>query len=208
MVPTPQRGTPAPAPAGEGSAHSRSDGHVPGEIGMWFVVLADMSVFASFFGVFLIERARDPALFATARAHLDLTAGMLNTLVLLASSLVVVHGVRAIREGRRELAGQLFTVACGLGLVFLAVKAAEYVAKFGAGITPMSDAFFLYFFVFTGIHALHVVIGLVGLLAMRALARSPRPRPSQVRVVEIGATFWHMVDLLWIVLFPLLYLAS
>ncbi|MEJ8279447.1 cytochrome c oxidase subunit 3 [Pseudonocardia spirodelae] len=181
---------------------------MPGELGGWAVVLADMSVFAVLFAVFLVQRAADPAGFASDRTELDLATGMVNTLVLLTSSLVVVHGVHAFRTGSRELAGRLFAAGAALGGVFLVIKALEWVGKFSAGITPMSGEFFLYFFVLTGIHAVHVVLGIGFLLGLRALSRTRRPRQGHVRVVELGGIVWHMVDLLWIILFPLLYLAS
>ncbi|OLL73452.1 Nitric oxide reductase activation protein NorE [Pseudonocardia sp. Ae168_Ps1] len=183
-------------------------GTVPGELGGWVVVLADMTVFAVLFAVFLVQRAADPTGFAQARGELDVAVGMVNTIVLLTSSLLVVYGVHAYRDARRDLAARLFAGGAALGAVFLCVKVAEWGGKFASGITPMSGDFFLYFFILTGIHALHVVLGIGGLLGLRALARTRRPRPSHTKVVELGGIVWHMVDLLWIILFPLLYLAS
>lgn len=183
-------------------------GHVPGEAGVWLFIFADMVVFTIFFAVFLIERAEDPALFAESRTAVNVAAGALNTLVLLTSSLLVVLGVHAAQREARQRAGRLFAGAAFLGVVFLVVKVIEYGQKFAAGIYPGTDDFFLYFFIFTGIHALHVSLGLVGLAIIRMVVRRPRPRDHDLRVIEIGACFWHLVDLLWIVLFPLLYLAS
>lgn len=199
----------APAPATAPGARSRwLGGHVPGEPGVWALIFADMVVFTVFFAVFLIERSKDPALFAESRAAVNVAAGALNTLVLLSSSLLVVLGVHAAQRGARLLAGRLFAGATLCGLVFLLVKVVEYGQKFAGGITPGTDNFFLYFFILTGIHAFHVCIGLVGLMVARHVVRRPRPTSHGNRVIEVAASFWHMVDLLWIVLFPLLYLAS
>ncbi|KAA9160468.1 cytochrome c oxidase subunit 3 family protein [Amycolatopsis acidicola] len=183
-------------------------GHVPGEPGIWLFIFGDMCVFAVFFAVFLRARMQEPALFAQSRPELSIALGTVNTVVLLTSSLCVALGVRAYRRSERTTAVRLFTGAMGCGAGFLVIKLVEYATKLAAGITPATNTFFLYYFIFTAIHAVHVVLGLGGLTVLRAFAGKHTRGVHDLRVVEIGATFWHMVDLLWIVLFPLFYLAS
>lgn len=183
-------------------------GHVPGEPGIWVFVLADMCVFAAFFAVFLVARIPESQLFADSRPALTGIFGLINTIVLLTSSLFVAFAVRRLREGRRSEATWLVTGGMACGLIFLVVKVVEYSEKVAHGITPMTNDFFLYYFIFTGIHAVHVVLGLLGLTVVRFVVKRPVLGPNDQRTAEIGASFWHMVDLLWIVLFPLFYLVA
>jgi nitric oxide reductase NorE protein len=183
-------------------------GHVPGEPGIWVFVLADMCVFAAFFGVFLVARIHESQLFAASRPELTVPFGLVNTIVLLTSSLFVAFAVRRLRAGDRSTATKLVTGAMACGVVFLVIKVVEYSEKVAHGIFPTTNDFFLYYFIFTGIHAVHVILGLVGLTVVRFVVNRPTPGANDQRTAEIGATFWHMVDLLWVVLFPLFYLVA
>lgn len=183
-------------------------GHVPGEVGIWVFVLGDLCVFGVFFGIFLVARAGDPDVFAAARPEVNQTLGAVNMLVLLTSSLLVARAVHAFRDGRRDLARRLFLGAALCGAAFLAVKGVEYGQKLSAGVDPGTNDFFMYYFIFTGIHALHVVLGLLVLVLLRHISGKAEPGQHDVRTIESGATFWHMVDLLWVVLFPIIYLSA
>jgi nitric oxide reductase NorE protein len=189
-----------PVGAGEDGLTKR---HVPGEPGVWVFVLGDMTVFALLFAVFTFYFGRSEALFTQAQASLDLRLGLLNTVLLLTSSWFVAAGVEATRNtGKLSPAGCLAgAFVCGAG--FVAVKAIEWGEKLAAGIGPHTNDFFMYFFLLTGIHLAHVLIGLAVLAFMwRAVRRARGTRT----LMEGGATYWHMVDLLWVVLFALLYL--
>src|SRR5262249_28848703 len=153
-----------------------------------------------YFIVYLVHRAMAPEEFLAAQQHLDVTIGVLNTVVLLTSSLFVAHGVYATRSNRHDRAIQLLYAAGGCGVVFVAIKAYEWSTKIAAGYT-VSNEFFSFYYVLTGVHMFHVVLGLIILgLCVREL-RIPLRR--RVSLVEQGATYWHMVDLLWIVIFGL-----
>jgi nitric oxide reductase NorE protein len=106
----------------------------------------------------------------------------------------------------RHLARRLTLAGFGVGCLFVAIKAVEYYEKFSAGITPATNDFFMYYFVLTGLHLAHVVVGLVVLAALSFLARKPQPTRTHIAFFEGGGCFWHMVDLLWIIIFPLLFL--
>jgi nitric oxide reductase NorE protein len=181
--------------------------HVPGEPGMWVLLFGDMAVFTVLFAVYLHQRGQETELFAQSQGQLNRTFGALNTLVLLFSSLLVVLATRAIRkDDARRYAHRLTLAGIGVGACFVVIKALEYHEKIAAGITPSTNEFFMYYFVLTGLHLAHVIVGLGALLALSRLARHPAPTGMHIAFFEGGACFWHMVDLLWIVIFPLLFL--
>jgi len=180
---------------------------VPGEAGVWVFLFGDLLIFAAAFAAFLYERTDDPVLFDRSQQALDQTYGIVNTFVLLASSLLVVVAMRAVRAGRPALAGRLVLGALGCGALFVALKGLDYVDRIQSGAAPAANPFDMYYFVMTGMHLFHVVLGLAVLVAVHRLVRRPGiPTTSQAAFVEGGACFWHMVDLLWLLIFPLLYL--
>lgn len=188
---------------------TRPEKRIPGEAGVWIFLFGDMGIFLVFFITFLVERSADQQLYTRSSQELGLGVGVTNTLVLLASSLAVVIALAAARRADRSLAVPAFGVAMGCGAVFVVLKAFEYTHLAAAGHGPDSDAFFTWYFVLTGLHLLHVLIGLgvLVLLIMRA-RRIGESNGNQLTVLESGSCFWHLVDLLWMVIFPLLYLVA
>lgn len=181
--------------------------HIPGEPGIWVLLFGDMLVFTVLFVVYLSRRGENRELFAQSQDALNRNFGAINTLVLLTSSVLVVFAVIALRSDRlRPLASRLTLAGFAVGCCFVIVKVFEYHEKISAGITPSTNEFFMYYFVLTGLHLAHVVIGLAVLLALSRLARKPEPSRTHIAFFEGGGCFWHMVDLLWIVIFPLLFL--
>jgi nitric oxide reductase NorE protein len=205
----PDRGRPA-RPSSE--VRDRTDAtRVPGEVGLWTLIFGDILAFAVFFAVFMYNRGADPALFDQSRRQLNVGRGVANTLLLLTSSLFVVIVVHAYGHGSRRLAARLSVLAVACGLGFVVNKAFEYHAEISRGFTPATNAFFMFFYTMTGIHLFHVVVGLAGLLVMLRVARRrvvPAAAPRQLLVLEVCAIYWHMVDLLWVVIFSLLYLVK
>jgi nitric oxide reductase NorE protein len=179
---------------------------LPGDPGVWIFILADVSAFALFFLIFTIGRIGDPELYEHSRLHLDATLGLLNTLILLTSSYFMVRAVEAARSGVRDGVSRNLVLAMLIGSGFAVTKVIEYSAKINNGITMLTNEFFTYYFVFTGIHFLHFLIGM-GVLAV-CLAKSRRDALDSrfVTWIEASGCYWHMVDLLWIFLFPMLYL--
>lgn len=181
--------------------------HVPGEPGLWILLFGDLLIFTVLFVVYLSRRADDPELFATSQDHLNRTFGVVNTLILLTSSLLVVLATKALRDDRlRSLAAPLTVGGALIGACFVVVKVFEYQQKFAAGIGPSTNEFFMYYFVLTGLHLAHVIIGLAMLAVLARLASKPDPTPMRIGFFEGGACFWHLVDLLWIIIFPLVFL--
>jgi nitric oxide reductase NorE protein len=193
------------APRERGASRPR---HMPGEEGIWLFIFGDMMVFTLFFIVFAWARGEQLELYREAQQHLSQFFGALNTFFMLTSSWFVATAVRAARGGDRRLtvAGFGGGVLCAIG--FGANKFFEYGDKIHAGITPATNDFFMYYYVFTGIHFMHVIIGMSVLAFMANYARTaPALDARVIKNLESGASFWHVVDLLWIVLFALLYLA-
>jgi nitric oxide reductase NorE protein len=181
---------------------------IPGETGTWVFLFGDMLVFAVFFATFMVERAKAPDIFDIARRTLHLGVGLANTLVLLTSSLFVVVALRALRSGARHIARSAVTAAMACGGVFIALKVFEYHSLVTDGHGVGANHFYLYYFILTGVHLLHVCVGMAVLTFLLTQTRRSELSGNRMAVIEGGACFWHLVDLLWIVLFPLLYLVA
>lgn len=176
-----------------------------GDLVIWLVILAELLTFGIFFLAYAFTRSRHVALFNESQRSLDLHAGVVNTVLLITGSWCVAHAVRAVRQnqsaiGTRWLLGSLL---CGAG--FLALKSAEYAAKLNAGIDVSTNDFYLFYFMLTGFHFLHVIVGMVLLTILSFFTARGHYGQDNCHALETGAAFWHLVDLLWIVLFPLVY---
>jgi nitric oxide reductase NorE protein len=151
-------------------------------------------------------RLREPAVFEHSRQALDITFGGIDTLILLTSSWSIALGLQALKRDRADQMQHYVLGGVLTGLMFVASKAFEYFLKFSHGITPAINDFYMWYFTLTGIHLLHVVFGTCLLAYVWTKARADGYCSSNRVVPECVASYWHLVDLLWIVLFPLLYL--
>jgi nitric oxide reductase NorE protein len=181
---------------------------VPGEEGIWVLLFGDMVVFGVFFSAFMVDRSKAPGVFDAARKTLHSGMGLTNTLVLLFSSLCVIVAIGAIRARAKTIARRALSVALACGLTFIALKVFEYASLLADGHGTGANHFYLYYFILTGVHLLHVCIGLVVLTLLMTQAGRTEIGPTRMAVIEGGGCFWHVVDLLWVMLFPLLYLVS
>ena len=198
-------GTDAELPVADKAERTR---HLPGEEGTWIFILGDMTVFALLFGVYISARATAPGVFRSSQVALNQNFGAINTLLLLSSSLMVVTGIRAIRNNVPRIAPWMFAGAftCGLGFAF--IKYLEWGEKLRHGLKPATNDFWMYYYILTGLHFFHLLLGMGVLVYLFKASRKASLSARQFAFVEGGACFWHMVDLLWIVLFPLLYLVK
>jgi len=171
---------------------------LPGEPMMWVLIVSELLVFGAGLVALSAMRLTDPEGFAEAQAHLDRAGAALNTVVLVSSGCLAALAVRAAEAGRAGRKRALMAGAMALGVVFLVIKGLEYADKAAQGINWESHAFFTFYYLLTGFHAAHVVAGIV-LLWLVAVLKDPR-------ATETGAAFWHMVDLVWVLLFPVVYL--
>ena len=177
----------------------------PGDLAIWIFILAELSVFAIFFAAYAFTRMNNPELFNLYQANLDRGAALINTLALITSSYFVVRALAAIRVGEGERCARWLGLAILMGLVFLGVKGLEYAHHFGQGITLSTNRFYMFYLSLTFFHFMHVILGLVILLAVALKARKGDYDAQEHTGVETGASYWHMVDLVWLILFPLVY---
>lgn len=180
-------------------------GRIPGESGVWVFILGDMTAFGLMFIVFVSARMDDPEVFEASRRTMHLEFGAINTLLLLVGSLLVVRGIRALRTGNRR-APMLFALTALVGLVFVVNKFIEYsmVAADGHGVGD--NLFYGYYFMLTGAHLLHLVLAMLGMVVVWRISRRAVLTGKDMRNVEAFGAYWHLVDLLWVILFPLIYL--
>lgn len=181
--------------------------HMPGEAGIWIFILGDMTLYCGLFISFMVDRTKDVELFNHCSSTLHPNIGGINMLLLLVSSLAVALGVRAVREKITEKrAPMLFTLAFLCGIGFVVNKYFEYSGLAGVGITPFTNPFYIWYYILTLLHLTHLLAGMGVLIFLFNVGRKCRHDEIDVRGLESGACFWHTVDLLWVVLFPLLYL--
>lgn len=191
-----------PTPPSSATPARTAREHLPGDGHMWVMVLGDLVIFAGYFVIFMIYRTMNRQEFLNAQQHLDINLGVLNTVILLTSSLFVARAVLAARDGRHDRAITLIGAGAASGVLFMAVKGYEWFTKISAGHTN-AEMFYSFYYVLTGVHLVHVLIGLIVLgVLVRELRNPARQRES---MVESGAVYWHMVDLLWVMIFALLY---
>ncbi|MBI5445757.1 MAG: cytochrome c oxidase subunit 3 [Deltaproteobacteria bacterium] len=169
-------------------------------------VLFDLFFFSDLFVVYLYDRAKNLALFRASQDGLNADVGAINTVILLTSSWFVVAAVQAARQEKGKLASGLLAAASGCGGLFLLVKGFEYAGKFRAGLSMVTNDFYMYYFVLTGFHGIHVLIGIVLLTICWKKVRAAAACEEQIPLLEKCGTYWHVVDVIWIMLFPLLYL--
>lgn len=192
-----------------------------GKLGMWLFLATEILLFGGLFAAYAIFNFMHSSEFKQAHKYLDVSLGALNTIVLLFSSLTVVLAIHAVQQNKKKwvIINLVITIACAAA--FLVVKYFEYSHKFHAGLLPgfyftngtlanpdEAHIFFGIYFLMTGLHGIHVVIGMIVLtwLLLRTLRND---FSSQYYLpLELGGLYWHLVDVIWIFLFPLLYLIS
>jgi nitric oxide reductase NorE protein len=179
---------------------------LPGVDGVWVFIGADSVIFAILFLTFIQDRLKNPALFEASRHALNTNLGGIDTLILLTSSWSVALAIQALKRDLIERVPRYLLGGVLTGLMFVVSKSIEYFQKFAHGLTPGTNPFYMWYFTLTGIHLLHVLVGTSLLAFLWVRSRSGAFSSSHRAVPESVASFWHLVDLLWIVLFPLLYL--
>jgi nitric oxide reductase NorE protein len=177
-----------------------------GEELIWLFILGDMATFAMFFWIYGHARSDELELFQASQSNLSVHYGSINTMILLISSWLVVLAVKSARQTAHRVTQRYLIAAAGFGCLFAILKAVEYQQKFAAGFTFETDNFFMFYYLLTGLHYAHLLTGIGVLLYFAYVFRAPSINAVQFRTFESGAIFWHMVDLLWIIIFPLLYL--
>lgn len=189
------------------------------ELGTWTFLLTEILLFAALFAGYVTYRTIHPAAFEAGARQLDVVLGTTNTAVLLVSSFFMAVAVHQVHHGRNRPAAVALGATALLGAIFLAIKFHEYDLKVqaghfpGPGFTPLPDVddgaariFFSFYFVMTGWHALHLLIGVVAVLVVLVRTLRGRNGPHDSVLPAMVGLYWHFVDVLWVFLFPLLYL--
>lgn len=179
---------------------------LPGDFAIWVFIFAEMLAFGVLFVAYAFTRAQNVELFNASQLTLSRTSGAINTLVLITSSYFVVRGVTAIKRGLNKQCAHWLTGAFLLGGVFVGIKLVEFHAKFTADITMSTNNFYMFYLSLTFFHFMHVLMGMVILAVIIMKAKRGGYSAQDYVGVETGASFWHMVDFLWIILFPLVYI--
>jgi cytochrome c oxidase subunit III len=194
--------------------------HEASWLGMWVFLATEVMFFGGMFMGYMLYRSAYPEAFASASNHLDLGLGTLNTAVLICSSFTMALAVRAAQLGQNRPIVIFLMLTVALGAAFLGIKFTEYYIKFEEHLVPGSafayagplsasaEVFFSFYFAMTGMHALHMIIGLGLLIALVIKAARGRFSVSYNTPVELVGLYWHFVDIVWIFLFPLLYLVG
>ncbi len=186
------------------------------KMGMWLFLFTELLLFGGLFLVYMVYRLMNGEAFLKASYELNITMGTINTVVLLLSSMTIAMSITAIQKGNKKLSMILLASTIALSLVFMVIKYFEWSSKISHGIFPGMDAynalspgeslyFFLYYFM-TGLHALHVIIGAVFIGVVIHLTNKGKITQERYSLTENAGLYWHLVDLIWIFLFPLLYL--
>lgn len=176
-----------------------------GDLAVWLIILAELLAFGILFLSYAFARSFDVALFNASQNTLDLNSGAINTALLITGSWCVVRAVQAIKRDESASSAHWLLAALVCGSGFAVIKWIEFAAKADAGVDLSSNTFFMFYILLTGFHFLHVLAAMVFLSILWVKTRAGRYGSHDHHALETGAAFWHMVDLLWIVLFPLVY---
>ncbi len=185
-------------------ANTRSAAEIPtGRLGVWWVIASEIVIFGGLLASYIMHRLAHDAWSAQA-AHTNTWIGAFNTLVLLTSSLFAVLAHKAAEEGNGAKASKLLWFTVGGGATFLIVKAFEWTFEITHGYTITSSTFWSFYYTAAGLHALHVIAGVIIMGIVSYAAYYGR----ELQRVELIGIYWHFVDIVWIFLFPLLYIAK
>jgi cytochrome c oxidase subunit 3 len=196
------------------SGHSRDD--EASRMGMWLFLFTELLLFGGLFIVYMVYRMLNHEAFLLSSFELNVTMGTVNTVVLLVSSMTVAMSITAVQRGNNALSVKLLAMTLGLSLVFLVIKYFEWSAKIHHGLFPGMDyytalpkgesLFFFLYFIMTGLHALHIIIGAVLMGVTIYRTKKGLINSDNYTLTENTGLYWHLVDLIWIYLFPLFYL--
>ncbi len=205
----------------EQTKHVEHDHYDPeaSKIGMWLFIFTELLLFGGLFIIYSVYRYLNPDAFHLAAEELDTFIGAVNTVILLVSSMTIAMSTTAIQKQNYRLTQWLLAITVILAFVFLVNKYFEWGAKFSHGIYPGSEhmleafsqgeiLFFGLYFVMTGLHALHIVIGMVFIIWVMFYIKKRKVHHNRFALLENSGLYWHLVDAIWIFLFPLFYLIS
>ena len=175
------------------------------KLGMWIFLSSEIMLFAGFIGSFVALRGANLVMFDETAALLNANLGALNTFILITSSLTMALAVGARARDNMQMVKLFLILTIFLGFCFMGVKAVEYNEKFSHHYGPSTNLFYSFYFIMTGLHALHVVVGIGLMFWVLGGVTKGSPKWDNCAIENVGL-YWHFVDVVWIFLFPLLYL--
>lgn len=187
------------------TTHENHFFYPPGGILIWMIIVVEVITFGLALTAMAASSASEPELFHQSQQQLNLNMGAANTILLLLSGYLLAVAVQSVRKGDTAKGQKLITGSIVAGLLFVLIKSLEYSAKIDSGLTIYQNTFYTYYWLLTGFHLIHVITGLVILVVQRhLLVRSE----GKLKIVDLeaGAAFWHMCDLIWLMIFPVIYL--
>ncbi|TRX56484.1 cytochrome c oxidase subunit 3 [Thalassomonas sp. M1454] len=187
-------------------SNNNHQAYLPSELGVWMFVFGDLLIFSVLFASYAWERVQQHSIFLISQNELSQTFGVINTILLLTGSLFVVLALHSARNNKLSQTKKLLLLAIATGVGFFINKVFEYKDKVSDGFTLLTNDFFMFYYMLTGIHLLHVCVGTGALIYLYKRLSCQGISTDNIKHLESGGIIWHMVDLLWIALFPLLYL--
>ncbi|MGB0807031.1 MAG: cytochrome c oxidase subunit 3 [Salibacteraceae bacterium] len=178
----------------------------PGGILIWLIIILEIFTFLGAILVFLYSRKENLADFEISSNTLNPIVGTLNSIVLITSGYFMAESINRLKENQNQKAAKNILIGLVLGLVFLAIKGSEYALKIEAGYTLGYDTYFTFYWLLTGFHFVHVLFGIGMLGFMYSAVKQKKYDSNNYADVESSAVYWHMCDLIWILIFPILYL--
>ena len=184
---------------------TKKKSNIPGSMAIWFAILAEMSEFAIMFIVYFLAKVHNPELFYEGPTRLNTLAGTTNTLIMLTSSFFVVRAVMAIRDNKLKQSANWLWGAVACGIIYLIIKAFEYQWNSSQGLATETNIFYGVYYYVTFNHFLHVSWGSAGLIWVIYRINTGIYTSTEHEGLMNIAVYWHMIDLAWITIFPLLY---
>lgn len=182
----------------------------PGDFGIWIIIYIELITFGALFLGYAFSRRLDVELFNQSQLLLEQYLGFINTLILISSSFFLVKAIELIKKStdikKNIYASRWISFAMLFGLLFLILKAFEFKIKYEQGIDLSTNTFFMFYYLLTVFHFMHVILGIIILYNLYKNTKQGIYTNNNLMGLETGVSYWHMVDLLWIILFPLIYI--
>jgi len=179
---------------------------LPGDFAIWIIIFAELLVFGIFFISYAVARINNLEMFNQYQLTLNRETGAINTILLITSSYFIVMAIIAVKNNLIKKCNYYLYASILCGALFLIIKTIEFYDKFSAGINLSTNTFYMFYFLLTLFHYLHVILGLLILIAVAIKSKMGHYSSSKYYGIETAGAYWHMVDLAWIILFPLIYI--
>lgn len=189
----------------DGNINYKSIYYPPGGILMWIIIFLELITFGMALVAMVYYSKEDPELFHNSRLQLNGVVGTINTLFLICSGYFMAVSIHQLKQGDTKKSSLYLKLTMLGGVLFLALKTFEYIGKIDAGLTIGYNTFFTFYWMLTLFHVIHVIVGLVILVSVY-IGINKKNSTTTIDDVEASAAFWHMCDLIWLLLFPIIYL--